>query len=184
MLCSMATVLARHVKAATALMHMRYIVHQHNLNSSSDCKQMALKVFTVQDPDCHLLENEVFLLRRPHWHGIIPTFRRLAQTSRTTVLSRDWLWTGFVLVIGFIEHLQNITTSNYNSLTELHTPKITVTTAHRYKVFSVITSRCLVAASTADVPFPPDSRTVPVSAHYIVACRNVLQLRLQTVYKT
>jgi hypothetical protein len=36
----------------------------------------------------------------------------------------------FGLVIGFIEHLQNVPTNNYNSLTELHTPKITVTTVH------------------------------------------------------
>jgi hypothetical protein len=48
------------------------------------------------------------------------------------ILSRDWVWLymGFGLVIGFIEHLQNIITNNYDSLTELHTPKITVTTAH------------------------------------------------------
>jgi hypothetical protein len=32
-------------------------------------------------------------------------------------------------MIGFIEHVQNVTTHNYDSLTELHTPKITVTTA-------------------------------------------------------
>jgi hypothetical protein len=38
--------------------------------------------------------------------------------------------TGFGLVIGFIEHLQNVNTNNYDSLTELHTPNITVTTAH------------------------------------------------------
>jgi hypothetical protein len=31
------------------------------------------------------------------------------------------------MVLGFIEHLQNVITNNY---TELHTPKITVTTAH------------------------------------------------------
>jgi hypothetical protein len=37
-----------------------------------------------------------------------------------------------------------VTTNNYDSLTELHTEYITVTTAHR--VFSVFTSRCLVAA--------------------------------------
>jgi hypothetical protein len=37
---------------------------------------------------------------------------------------------GFGLVIVFIEHLQNVTTSNYDSLTELHTPKVIVTTAH------------------------------------------------------
>jgi hypothetical protein len=32
--------------------------------------------------------------------------------------------------IGFIELLQNVTTNNYYSLTELHAPKITVTIAH------------------------------------------------------
>jgi hypothetical protein len=37
---------------------------------------------------------------------------------------------GFGLVIRFIEHLQNVTTNNYDSLTKLHTPKITVTTAY------------------------------------------------------
>jgi hypothetical protein len=37
---------------------------------------------------------------------------------------------GFGLVIGFIEHLQNVTANNYNSLTELEIPKITVTTTH------------------------------------------------------
>jgi hypothetical protein len=36
----------------------------------------------------------------------------------------------FGLVIRIIEHLQNVTTNNYDSLTELHTPKITVTIAH------------------------------------------------------
>jgi hypothetical protein len=37
---------------------------------------------------------------------------------------------GLGLVIRFIEHLENVTTNNYNNLTELHIPKITVTTAH------------------------------------------------------
>jgi hypothetical protein len=32
------------------------------------------------------------------------------------------------LVIGFIEHLQNVTTNNDDSLMELRTPKVTVTT--------------------------------------------------------
>jgi hypothetical protein len=44
----------------------------------------------------------------------------------------EWLYTGFGLVLEFIDHLhtQLVTVSNYNSLTELHTPDITVTTAH------------------------------------------------------
>jgi hypothetical protein len=41
-----------------------------------------------------------------------------------------WLQTGFWLVIGFIEHLQNVTTNNYDSPTELHTPNATLTTAY------------------------------------------------------
>jgi hypothetical protein len=43
-----------------------------------------------------------------------------------------WVWpdTGFGFVIDFIEHLQNVTVNNYDSLTELHTPEITVITAH------------------------------------------------------
>jgi hypothetical protein len=31
---------------------------------------------------------------------------------------------------GFVDHLRIVTASNCNSLTELHTPNITVTTAH------------------------------------------------------
>jgi hypothetical protein len=38
-----------------------------------------------------------------------------------------------------------VTKGNSNSFTELHTPKVTVTTAH-IKIFSVFSSRCLVAA--------------------------------------
>jgi hypothetical protein len=51
------------------------------------------------------------------------------------------------MVIGFIEHLQNVTTNNYDSFTELHTLKITVTTYSTHNVFLVFLSRCFVAAS-------------------------------------
>jgi hypothetical protein len=45
------------------------------------------------------------------------------------ILSRDWLYTEFGLVIVFMEHLQNVTTHNICSVTELRTPKITMATA-------------------------------------------------------
>jgi hypothetical protein len=41
----------------------------------------------------------------------------------------DWLSTGFELDIGFIDHLQVVTTNNYNKIANLHTPNIAVTKA-------------------------------------------------------
>jgi hypothetical protein len=37
---------------------------------------------------------------------------------------------GFGLGIEYTDHLQNVTTNNQYSLTDLHTPNVTVTTAH------------------------------------------------------
>jgi hypothetical protein len=62
-------------------------------------------------------------------------------------LSRDeWLQTGFWLVIGFIEHLQLVTTSKVYALTVLHMSQITLghTRSSHYIVF--FTSRCLLTA--------------------------------------
>jgi hypothetical protein len=44
------------------------------------------------------------------------------------------------LVIGFIEYLENVTTNNYDSLTGLHAPKITLITAHIKSQFSMSSS--------------------------------------------
>jgi hypothetical protein len=56
------------------------------------------------------------------------------------IVTRDRVWIGNRIYWT----LTLVTTNHYGCLTELHTQKITVTTAH--KVFSVFTSRCLVAA--------------------------------------
>jgi hypothetical protein len=62
--------------------------------------------------------------------------------------------------MGFIGRLQKVTTNNYDSLTELHTPKITVTTAHiKFLQPSLAVAR--YRFPTADVPLPLGSRTVP-----------------------
>jgi hypothetical protein len=74
----------------------------------------------------------------------------------SNIVSRDWVWlqTGFRLMIGFTEHLQNVTTNNYDSLTGLHTPKITVN-YRIHKVFLAFPNRCLVA--TCNVGRSPSS---------------------------
>jgi hypothetical protein len=59
-----------------------------------------------------------------------------------TWLTINGVWIGNQICCTFVL----VTTNNYDSLTELHILKITVTTAHM-KYFTVFTSRCLVAAS-------------------------------------
>jgi hypothetical protein len=52
-----------------------------------------------------------------------------------------------LLIIGGVwigDHSQAVTTKNYNSLTNLHTLKISLTTAHKISSRSAFTSRCLV----------------------------------------
>jgi hypothetical protein len=65
------------------------------------------------------------------------------------------------LVIGFIHYLQVVTTCNCIAITNSHT--LQFTTARTMSSHStVFNSRCLVTASTADVPLILDSRNIPV----------------------
>jgi type IV secretory pathway TrbD component len=49
---------------------------------------------------------------------------------KQNILSRDWLQTGFGLVIGFIGHLQSVATNKHDILIYLHIRNISVTTSH------------------------------------------------------
>jgi hypothetical protein len=76
------------------------------------------------------------------------------RTNYRALIFVTWyvrLYTGFELVIGTIEHLENITTNNYDSPTDLRTP-IAVTTAHRNSSHSSI-AVAWQRLSTADVAF-------------------------------
>jgi hypothetical protein len=68
------------------------------------------------------------------------TCAELPGNLNMTILSRGkWRWMRFGLVIGFIELLkQHVTTNNYDSITEFHTPKIT----HKVSQFSLAVAWC------------------------------------------
>jgi hypothetical protein len=50
----------------------------------------------------------------------------------------EWLATGFALVIGFIDHLQIVTTSNCSANANSHT--LQFTTAHAKSLYSAVYS--------------------------------------------
>jgi hypothetical protein len=60
--------------------------------------------------------------------GMENFYINLHKFSRIYYDVTEWLQTEFELVIEFTEHVQHVTKSNYDSLTELHTSNITVTT--------------------------------------------------------
>jgi hypothetical protein len=76
----------------------------------------------------------------------------------------DGVWTGNRIYWTLIL----VKTSNYDSLTELQITNIIAT----HEVFSVFISRCLVAASTADVPLPLCSRTVTGLSYQLLISHN------------
>jgi hypothetical protein len=83
----------------------------------------------------------------------------LSPTSDTSCHVIDWLYTGFGLVIGFIEHLQNVTTNNYDSLNQLHTSKITATTAHVILLSLVCLHQSLPGDGSQQCPVLPQSHS-------------------------
>jgi hypothetical protein len=88
----------------------------------------------------------------------------------------DGAWTGSLI---YWTLKQLVTTNNYDSLTQLHSPKITVTTAH-IKVFSDFPSRCSVAASNGDVPLPLGSRNVTGLSYQLLISHNCNSQPTQT----
>jgi hypothetical protein len=64
---------------------------------------------------------------------------------------------GFGLYIGFIDHLQVVTTSKYNIIANFHTLQITRAHAKSFPARSLFTSSCLVTAPTIAIPLFPCS---------------------------
>jgi hypothetical protein len=58
----------------------------------------------------------------------------------------EWLLRQFGFVIGFIEHLQIVTTSNYSAIANSHTLQF-ITARSKSSQSAVFNSRCLVTAS-------------------------------------
>jgi hypothetical protein len=82
-------------------------------------------------------------------------------SNKRNVLSRDCVTVDGVWVGNrIIKYLQNVSTNNYDNITELHTPNITVTSKH-IKVFSVFIICCLVVASNSGRSLPPSSQNFP-----------------------
>jgi hypothetical protein len=61
----------------------------------------------------------------------------------------EWLLTGFGLIIGYIEHLQIVTTSNYNAIANSHTPQFTTAHIKVFSVFCMFTGCRLITAFNA-----------------------------------
>jgi hypothetical protein len=99
----------------------------------------------------------ILWLSRVHYStcSVILTTERMRWRCRIRIChSRNPYWT-----------LTLVTTCNCDSVTDLHTPKITVTTAH------IKSSQSSLAVAwwrlpTADVPFPLGSRTGPGLSHF------------------
>jgi hypothetical protein len=49
------------------------------------------------------------------------TFQQFMLLFYTYYRVIEWVWTGFGLVIGFIDHLQIVTTCNYSAIASTHT---------------------------------------------------------------
>jgi hypothetical protein len=96
------------------------------------------------------------------WHNLRDILTRVLLYCHMI----EWLQLGLGLVIRFIEHLKNVTTNNYDSLSELHIPKITVTTAHINSSWSSLAVAwwCL---PMVDVSLTLDSQIVPGFSYHI-----------------
>jgi hypothetical protein len=77
------------------------------------------------------------------------------------ILSRDWATRDEVWIGNWIYWALTLATTNsYDSFTELHTPKITVTTAH-IKFSQSSLGIAWLRLPVVDVPLPLGSRTLP-----------------------
>jgi hypothetical protein len=109
-----------------------------------------------------LLLQSLYLFR-PFWKFLI-TFKICTSSVNTVArfsVTRDGVWIGNQIYWT----LTLVTTNNYDNVTKLHNPKITVTTAQKF--FSVFISRCLVAASNGGCSPSSVPELYPASASHV-----------------
>jgi hypothetical protein len=93
----------------------------------------------------------------------IKCHNHMKNTGKTIYCDvNEWLQTGFGLVIGFIDHLHIVTTSNYSANANSHT--LQFNTARTRSSQSAVSSPVVAweLLPTADVPLTLGFRTIPV----------------------
>jgi hypothetical protein len=88
-------------------------------------------------------------------------FCTVSPISNILLRRTDWVQTGF-WIIGFIDHLQVVTTNNYNTIADIHTLK----SLQHTLACSVFTRRFLVTALTMAIPLLPCSSPLWTAAPF------------------
>jgi hypothetical protein len=113
------------------------------IHNADRTKRLVLPLYFLQWPKLYAFHVKIFDIHIPYilllyiyiyWENNYFAELRFSSSSATIgiiILSRDWVNIGGIWIDNWIfEHLQNVTTNNYDSLSELHTPNTTVTRAH------------------------------------------------------
>jgi hypothetical protein len=94
----------------------------------------------------YFLYNRIFIRFLMYWYNLHCLLYILSHVT--------WLWTGFGLVNGFVDHLYTwlVSTSKYSATTDLRNSQITTAPAKPFSACSIFTSHSLATASNSGDP--------------------------------